>query len=232
MARRVDEILHQSLDEPHRARSSDDMLKLFYFPGACSLAAHIICEELGEPFEPTKLDLLTGDQNKPEFRAVNPHGKVPALVAEGGVLTETPAILTYLADRRPELGLLPTDPFERGSVVSMLTWLSGTLHPCFRRIFRPGMLTSVEEAWDDMRDKARAQAFECLSELDHRLEGRPWLFGDFTVADAHVLVMSRWGFRYGLDMDALPHLVAHGQLVARRPSAERALAREGIRIDG
>jgi glutathione S-transferase len=117
-------------------------------------------------------------------------------------------------------------------VVSTLTWLSGTLHPCFARIFRPSLLTSQESAWDDIKDKARVQAFDGLSELDHRLDGQNWLFGDFTVADALVLVMSRWGFRYGLDMAALPHLVAHGRRIATRPSVERVLTREGIRIDG
>lgn len=208
------------------------MLKLFLAPGACSLAPHIILEELGEPFEPVQVDLAGGEQNSPAFRSVNPHGKVPALVTEQGVLTENPAVLAYLADRRPELGLLAADPFERARCLSLLAWLSSTLHPAFGRIWRPQALTGETAAHRDISTRATRQVEECLGELDMRLDGAVWLFGDFSVADPYVLVMRRWAARVGLDTAQWPHLVRHGDRVAARPSAERALAREGIRIDG
>jgi glutathione S-transferase len=205
---------------------------LFHFPGACSLASHIVLEELGEPYEAVKIDVLAGEQNQPGYRAINPHGKVPALATDQGVLTESPAILAYLADRRPELGLLPADPFTRARALSTMAWLSSSVHPCFARIWRPGLSTDETAAWPDMKAKAEAQLHEHFAELDHRLDGAIWLFDHFTVVDPYVLVMRRWGSRIGFDMDAFPHLVAHSRRVAARPSAERVLAREGVRIDG
>lgn len=205
---------------------------LFYFPGACSLASHIVLEELAEPFEAVKVDVLAGEQHQASFRAINPHGKVPALATEHGVLTETPAILGWLAGKRPELGLLPSDPFTRAQALSVAAWLSSSMHPAFARIWRGSTLTDDSNAWPSLKAKAESTLLEHFAELEHRLTDTIWMFGDFSVIDAYVLVMRRWGSRAGFDMSAYPALLAHGQRMAARPSVERALAREGIRIDG
>jgi glutathione S-transferase len=207
-------------------------MKLFYFPGACSLASHIVLEEVAEPYEVELVDVLSGAQHKPAYRAINPHGKVPALVTVGGVLTESPAILYYLASLRPELELLPADPFERAQAVSTLAWLSSSVHPAFGGIFQPAMMSEDEDAWPGIRAMAETRVRDHLGDLDHRLDGRIWLFDDFTVVDPYILVMRRWGSRIGLDMTEFPNLVRHGARVAARPSAERVIGREGIRIDG
>jgi glutathione S-transferase len=208
------------------------MYTLFYAPGACSLASHIVLEEIEARFDPVRLDLMAGDQHKPEFRAVNPGGKVPALVTPHGTLTESPAILSFLADSAPEYGLLPQDPFARAGCASTMAWLSSTVHIAFGRYWRQAALTSVEAAWSDMKEKAAGDIAAAFTRLDQRLDGSEWVHGGFTVVDPYVLVMRRWGSRIGLDMATWPNLVAHGARVAARAGAQRALAREGIRIDG
>ena len=130
-------------------------MTLFYAPGACSLASHIVLEETGEAYEAVRLDLAAGEQTRPEFLAINPRGKVPALATEQGVLTESPAILAYLADRRPELELLPRDPFQRAQAASTMAWLSSTVHPCFGRIWRGAAITDDKDAWSGLRAKAK-----------------------------------------------------------------------------
>jgi glutathione S-transferase len=207
-------------------------MTLFYFPGACSLASHIALEELAEPYETVKVDVLAGEQHQPSYRAINPHGKVPALATEHGVLTETPAILTYLADRRPELGLLPSDPFTRAQALSTMVWLASSMHPAFARIWRGALLTDDASALPGIKAKAEASLRDHFAELDHRLTDAIWLLGDFSVVDAYILVMRRWGSRVGFDMAHYPALVAHGNRMAARPSVERVLTHEGIRIDG
>lgn len=208
------------------------MLTFHYAPGACSLASHIVLEEIGVPFDPIRLDLMAGDQHRPEFRAVNPMGKVPALVTDRGVVTETPAILTYLADIAPGHGLLPADPHDRAQCASTMSWLASSVHIAFARYWRQAIFTPDESAWHGVKEKARADIAEAMARMDARLDGLTWYHGTYSVVDPYVLVMRRWGSRIGLDMGAYPHLVAHGLRVADRPAAARAIAREGIRIDG
>jgi glutathione S-transferase len=208
------------------------MYTLFYAPGACSLASHIVLEEIEATFEPVRLDLMAGDQHKPEFRAVNPGGKVPALVTPAGTLTESPAILAFLADSAPAFGLVPRDPFARAQCASTMAWLSSTVHVAFGRYWRQAALTSEESAWPDMKQKAADDIAAAFARLDQKLDGTDWMHAAFSVVDPYVLVMRRWGSRIGLDMTAFPNLVAHGARVAARPATQRALAREGIRIDG
>lgn len=208
------------------------MLQLFYAPGACSLASHIALEEAGLAFEPVRLDLMAAEQHRPEFRAINPDGKVPALVTPRGTLTESPAILAFIADTAPGHALLPSDPFARAQCASTMAWLSSTLHPAFGRYWRQGALTPDEGAWAGIKAQAASDIVGQFARLDARLAGREWIHGGFTVVDPYVLVMRRWGSRIGLDMAAFPDLLAHGARVAAREGAQRALAREGIRIDG
>jgi glutathione S-transferase len=208
------------------------MLMFFYAPGACSLASHIVLEEIGVAYDSVRLDLMAGDQHRPEFRSVNPLGKVPALVTDRGTVTETPAILSFLADLSPGHGLLPADPFSRAQCASTMSWLASSVHIGFARYWRQALFTPEENAWQGLKAKAQADITEAMARMDAALDGLEWYHGTYSVVDPYVLVMRRWGSRIGLDMTAYPNLVAHGLRVAARPAAARAIAREGIRIDG
>jgi glutathione S-transferase len=208
------------------------MLTLYHTPGSCSFASHVVLEELGLPFGTVVLDLMAGDQRQPGFLAINPQGKVPALLTGSGVLTESPAILSWLADQKPQMALLPHDVFERARCASSMAWLSSTVHIAFARYWRGAMFTDEVSAWGGLKDRAQSDIEAAFTLLDQRLDGQEWLHGGYTVVDPYVLVMRRWGSRIGLDMGRWPNLLAHGDRVAARPAARRAIARDGIRIDG
>jgi glutathione S-transferase len=206
-------------------------MKLFYAPGACSLAPHIMLEELGLPSEAVRLDLTEGDQHRDEFLAVNPKARVPALVTDQGVLTECPAILTYLGELQPSRGFMPPGAFGRAKALEMMAWLSSHVHIAFAHYWRGARFSREETAFDGMRSKAVEDIGEAFRDLDRALNGRAYIFDRFTVVDPYVLVFRRWGARIGLDMAIYPNVVGHGARVAERPAAARAIARESIRID-
>ena len=207
-------------------------MKLFYAPGACSLAAHIVLEEIGRPFEAVRLDLAAGDQRKPDYLALNPKGRVPLLVTDHGALTESVAILTHLALSAPEANLLPADAWARAQVLSALAWLSGTVHgQAFASIFRPARFTDDPAAQETVKAKGRGDAIAHLATMDAMLAGKDWMGGTFSIVDPYFLILRRWAIRIGVDVTAHAHLAAHAERLAARPAAARVLAREGIRID-
>lgn len=210
------------------------MYTLHFSPGACSLAPHIVLEELGVPFELARVDFAAGGQHSAEFRAINPHGRVPALSFAGRTLVENVAILSYLAALDPARPLLPAEPVARAEALSRLVWLSGTVHgQHFASIFRPARFAEDEAAHEALKAKGRADVLAAFAEMDTGLgDGRDYACGDFSIVDPMMLVLRRWGARIGADMQAYPRLVALADRVAARPAAARALAREGIKVDG
>lgn len=207
-------------------------MKLFCAPGACSLAAHIVLQELGDPFEIALLNLANGDQRKPDYLALNPKGRVPYLVTALGGLTESAAILTYLADLKPELHLLPQQPWQRAQALSFLAWCTGTVHgQAFASVFRSARFSDDEATFPAIRAKGMSDLRTHLGQIDGRVAGREWLMDHFTIADLYPLIFRRWAVRVGIDVAAYPALVAHANRVAARPAAARAIAAEGIQID-
>lgn len=207
-------------------------MKLFYAPGACSLASHITLEELGLPYEAVRLNLMEGEQRKPEYLALNPKGRVPALATEQGVLTESPAILVYLAGLKPDADLLPADPWARGQAVSFLVWCSGTVHGIgFAGLFRAARFASSEAGQADVKATARETVLAGMTDIEARYQGKDWLFGAFGVADLYPVIFRRWAARVGLDIAAYPNLAGLAARLAARPAAARVIAREGIELD-
>ncbi len=208
------------------------MLKLYFAPGSCSLASHVALEETGAPFEAKRVDLTQSEQHAPDFLAVNPKARVPALVTPRGVLTESAAILSWIADSYPAAGLWPGDPWDRAQAQSLLAWLSGTVHATgFAGVFRPGRFTDDPAAQEAIRADSRKRVGAHFEDIEARIGGRDWMFERFGVADLYVLVFRRWGARMGLDMGAYPNMVALADRIAARPAAASVMAREGIRID-
>lgn len=204
------------------------MLTLYYCPHACSMASHVALEEAGADYATRKINIFKGEQFKPDYKAINPRAKVPALQFEGGaVLLESTAILTWIGDTYPERQLLGSNLAERAQVIAACAWLSGTVHPTFKQFYHP------EEVVDDagmraaVKEKAKANYWKHLQDLDSLLEGRTWMVAErFTVADPYALVFFSWGRDLGLPIKSLANLMRLKDSVIARPAARRVLEDE------
>lgn len=212
--------------------------RLYYSPGACSLAAHIVIEELGLPYEPVKVTIADGLNRKPEYLAMNPRGRVPALavVAEQGeqVLTEVMAILLYLTQRHPEPQLMPEGREAYFRLIEWMSWLTATMHAAgVRTVFRPERFTTDAAAAPGIAEQGRIAIRAGYEDIERRLKGKTWAFGEqYTILDPLLLVYYRWGNRCGLDMRKdYPHYAAMMDRVRARPVVARVVADEGIQID-
>lgn len=198
-------------------------MQLYFSPGACSLASHITLRELGLPFEAVKVDLMKKTTKAGgDFTAVNPKGYVPALVLDdGAVLTEGPAILQYLADRKPEARLAPPNgTLERYRLQEWLAFINSELHKSFSPLFNPSASPEVKEG-------ARKLLARRLRYVEQQLEGREHLTGAaFTVADAYLYTVLGWAKHTGLDLEPFPNLRAFRERVGARPSVQAAQAAE------
>ena len=200
-------------------------MKLYYSPGACSLSPHIVLREAGLPFELEQVDLKT-KQTKAgaDFRAINPKGYVPALqLDDGQVLTEGPAIVQYLADRKPEAKLAPAQAsLERYRLQEWLNYLTSEIHKGLGSLFN----ASMPDAWKAVVKDNLAQRFAFLTKS---LEGKPYLMGEsFTVADAYLFTLLGWTKWLDIDLGKWPVLKAYSDRVAKRPAVRSALEAEGL----
>lgn len=206
-------------------------MKLYYKPGACSLATRIVLTELALPFEAIRVDTAAGrTETGADYRAINPKGYVPALELEGGaVLTEGPAILQYLADLRPAAGLAPANgSLDRVRLQEWLNFISSELHKAYGPFFAGRELAGSERA------RLEALIARRIGHVEDRLaDGRPFLLGDaFTVADAHLLVVLGWSRHIGLDLAAWPSVASYVARLATRSSVRSAMAAEGLIEEG
>jgi glutathione S-transferase len=199
------------------------VMKLYMFPGACSLAPHIVLRELGLPFDIEKVDLKTGRTSSgQDYKAIQPLGYVPALrLDDGQLLTEVAAIVQYLADRKPEAGLAPAaGTFERYRLVEWLNFIATELHKGFSPLFIP----NLPEA---MRTATTERLTGRFAHVDRRLDGRPFLLGDaFSVADAYLFTIATWLPYAKLDIAQWPHVAAHHERIQARPAVQEALRSE------
>lgn len=200
-------------------------MKLYYTPGACSLAPHIVLHEIGARFDAETVDLGTKKTASSEdFSAINPKGYVPALRLDNGELfTEVAALLQYLADQAPQAGLAPPNgSTERYRLIEWLTFVSTELHKGFGPLFNPNAPDATKEA-------ARATLAKRFGYLDQHLAGRSFLTGDrFTIADAYLFTVVNWTNFHAIDLSPYPNLQAFQQRVAARPKVQAALRAEGL----
>jgi glutathione S-transferase len=203
------------------------MLTLYYSPGACSLASHIALEEAGAPYEAKVISTAKGEQRTPEYLAINPRGKVPALSVDGGVLTENVAILFYVAKRFPGANLVPYDLMEQARCVSTMAWLSNTVHPGFTRVFRPERFAADPTAQPSVKETGREAFWASLQEVDSLLAGKDWLMGgQYTVCDPYALVFYGWGKRIELPVAELSSYTAWKDRMLSRKAVRTVLERE------
>jgi glutathione S-transferase len=200
-------------------------MKLYYSPGACSLAPHIVAHELGLPLTLEKVDTKTKQlASGGDFFAINPKGYVPALQLDGSeVLTEGPVISQYLADLKPEAGLAPANgTLARYRLQETLGYINSEIHKSYSPLFNPA--TS---------DEVRAERLDYLRKryglLETTLAKQSFLMGDtFTAADAYLFTVTNWARHVKLDLADFPALQAFQQRVAQRPAVQAAMRAEGL----
>lgn len=204
------------------------MLRLYYAPGTCALATHIALEEAGAAYEAESVDFRAQRQRSPEYLAVNPKGRVPALVTEAGTLTETPALLCFVAQRFPAAGLAPlSDPFALAQVQEFNSYLCSTVHVAHAHGRRASRWADGSDAQEAMQRKVAANMTECFDLIEHKLIKGPWVMGEsYTICDPYLFTIGLWIEGDGVNTAALPRVMAHRQAMLARPAVQRAVAAE------
>ncbi len=208
-------------------------IKLYYSPGACSLASHIALEEVGIPYETQRIRTAEGEQRSPEYLAINPRGRVPSLVVDGKALTENVGIMAYVAGGYGQGKIWPKDTWQQAKCISTMAWLSNTVHPSFARYFRAERYIEGAEHVQALKAKALPDFQDCMAEIDRLLEGRRWSIGErYSVVDGYLVVFYRWGNRSKLPMSSLPNYTRVVNEVLARRAVKKVMADEGITISG
>ncbi len=201
-------------------------MKLYYFPGACSMAAHIALRESGLNFDLEKVDIMGGGKTDTgaDFSSINPKGYVPALKLDNGqVLTEVGVVLQYIADQKPASGLAPAaGTLERYRLMEMLNFISTELHKNFTPLFNPAASAEAKE-------NASANITKRMAYLNEQLAGKQYLLGDaFTVADAYFGTVLGWCQFVKFDTSAWQNIGAYAGRVMSRPTVQATMQAEGL----
>jgi glutathione S-transferase len=209
---------------------ADAMLTLYFSPGACSMAAHALLEEIGKPYEAKPVALRKGQQRTPDYLKINPAGKVPVLAIDGKPLTENVAILSYLGRKFPEAKLWPGGSIDADAeVLSLLAWLATSVHPCFGRMFGPQRTCDMPGSEESTVRIARGETERNFAIIDARLAGKDWAFGSYSVADPYLFVFHHWAkTRFNLDVSGYKNYGALYQRVLARPAVKRMLEKEQV----
>lgn len=201
------------------------MLELTLAKGTVSLAAHILLEEIGVEHQLRWIDFSSGEQTKSEYHRINPKGRVPALITENGILTETSAILNYLARTYPEAGLLPETPWMQAKLEEMHLYLAATMHVNHAHKMRGSRWSDDEAARATMTAKVAENMGECARIIETHYLGSPWVLGEtYSSADIYLFTICRWLEGDGVDIRKTPRLAEHFSAMHARPAVKRAVA--------
>ena len=206
------------------------MFKFYYATNTCALASHIALEEAGAEYETRWIDFGAAEQTKPEYLKVNPKGRVPSLVTERGVLTETPAILVYIAQTHRPAKLAPLDdPFAFAELQSFTSYLCSTVHVAHAHKPRPYRWADDPAAQEAMKKKVPETMAACFDLIERTMFRGPWVMGDnYTIADPYLYTIGRWLHGDGVDIGAFPRVLDHHERMEKRPAVQRALKSEGL----
>jgi glutathione S-transferase len=221
------------LEHMRRSRIAAGMTfvpKLFFSPGAVSMATHFALEELGRPYQLEPVLIREGQQRSESYRRIHPLGRLPALeIAEGVVLTETPALLGYLAATAPELELLPREPLLRARADEWMSLLASTLHVTFLSHYRPDRYTSDAGAAATLKVDGKQRFFDLLRYVEAKLPEQGFVLGErYSLCDAYLAVFFLWARRIELSVGELPRYARLTAAVLARPAVRRALEQEGF----
>lgn len=201
------------------------MLKLYYAIGSCAQASHLALEEAGATYEAVRLNLGAGDQNKPDYRAINAKGRVPSLVTDRGIITETPAILAYIAQSFPQAKLAPLDdPFAFAKVQSFNSYLCSTVHVAHAHGARGSRWADNQASLEDMKNKVPQTIGDCFALIEREMIAGPWVMGDtFSICDPYLYTIAGWLKRDGVDIESFPKVAEHRRRMEARPAVKKVL---------
>jgi glutathione S-transferase len=204
------------------------MLKLYYAPNSCALASHIALETAGAKYEAVRLDFKANQQRSPEYLKVNPKGRVPALVTDRGTLTETPAILFFIAQSNPQAGLAPLDdPFALGEMQAFNSYLCSTVHVAHAHLRRGYRWADEESSFADMRRKVPQTVGECFQTIESEYFRGPWVMGSrYGICDMYLFTLAQWLEGDGVDINKTPKIADHRRRVGELPAVRKAIAAE------
>ena len=204
------------------------MFKLYYAPATCALASHITLAEAGADYATEKIDFKVNQQNSPDYLKINPKGRVPALVTDRGILTETPAMLAYIAQSFPKAGLAPLDdPFAFAQVQSFNSYLCATLHVAHAHKLRGARWATEESSFADMKRMIPKSVGACFALIERNMLRGPWVMGEsYTICDPYLYTVALWLEGDGVDLASLPKVADHRKRMSERPAVQKVLAEE------
>lgn len=204
------------------------MLTLFFTPGACSLAPHIVLEEGGEKYEKHAVDMAKGEQRSEAYLKINPQGRVPALRLDNGdTLSENTALLPFLGKR---FGLWPTEPIAEAKALSLIGFFAASVHPAHAHFGRPERYAADTAAFPTIKETGLKTFHGYLKQIDAMLAGREWLCEKYSVLDPYGLVFYVWGFRRELPVKELKHYTAFKDRMLQRPPVRRVVEEEKLKL--
>ncbi|MDP3858446.1 MAG: glutathione S-transferase family protein [Stagnimonas sp.] len=201
------------------------MLTLYYAPGTCALASHLALEYAGADYQAVRVDFSSRQQQSPEYLRLNPKGRVPALVTERGILTETPALLFYIAQSYPQAHLAPRDPFELARVNEFNSYLCSTVHIAHAHRMRGYRWADDEQAIEAMKKKVPQNIGDCFELIERQLFQGPWVMGEhFTSCDPYLFTLAGWMKDDGVEMARFPKVADHHARMSADPVVMKVLA--------
>ena len=201
---------------------------LYYTPHTCALASHIALEQAGADYQTRRIDFGKNEQKAPEYLRVNPKGRVPALVTSQGILTETPAILAFVAQSFPRAGLAPLDdPFAFAQVQSFNSYLCATVHVAHSHRMRGDRWADDPAAIEAMKRKVPQSVGQCFDLIERELLRGPWVMGPaYGICDMYLFTLAQWLEADGVDLARLPRVADHRRRMSENPVVARVVAAE------
>jgi glutathione S-transferase len=202
------------------------MLKLYYTPGTCALASHIALQETGTAYTSERVDFKTNQQNSPEYLKINPKGRVPSLVTDRGILTETPAMLAFIAQSFPQAKLAPLDDvFAFAQVQAINSYLCSTVHVAHAHKGRGYRWATDEASFADMKRMIPKSVGATFALIERDMLKGPWVMGEaYTICDPYLFTLTGWLEGDSVDLSTLPKVMAHSKRMSERPAVQKVLA--------
>ena len=206
------------------------MYKIFYSPGACALASHIALAETGADYEAVRLNFQTGEQRSPDYLKINPKGRVPALVTPKGILTETPAILVYLAQTFPKAKLASLDdPWAFAQAQAFNSYLCSTVHVHHAHRTCGTRWADDAAAIEGMKKKVAQNMTDAYDLIERDMFKGPWVTGEaYSMCDPYLFTLSTWLESDGVDIARFPKVNDHYKRMLQRPATQRAMKEQGL----
>jgi glutathione S-transferase len=204
------------------------MLKFYYAPGTCALASHIALAEAGADYTTERLDFKANQQNSPDYLKLNPKGRVPTLVTDRGILTETPAMLVFIAQSFPQARLAPfDDAFAFAQVQAFNSYLCSTVHVAHAHKQRGARWASEETTFADMKRMVPKSVGACFALIERQMLKGPWVMGErYTICDPYLYTLATWLEGDSVDVATLPKVADHRKRMEERPAVQKVLAEQ------